>query len=568
MRWIFLFLLVLPYFLYADFVDSTKSKKISEIFYQKQFYKFHKTIVTSKVIQTIPIVFKNQTCFYINKMYPKGFVITTANDEAFPIFGYSFENDIDFNNLPENFIEYIQLASTQIINIPKNNSKENYKYLWKDIEHTPLNKIDFSTNTISPLLNLKWDQGVPYNNQCPPHPRGPGGRCLTGCVATAMAMVMKYHNYPVNGKGTKTFYWTSWDTIDFENTYYRWNQMTPVANSQSANAIAELMYHCGVSVNMNYGPTASGSYTFWVPGAMKNYFRYHPQIRYLRREQMFDYEWDMLIRDELRYKRPIIYSGSGTGGHAFVCDGFQDTCFYHFNWGWSGYANGYYYYNDLTPGNNNFTYGQGAVVYIMPYFGKYCVENFLYNDTARSINDGSGISYYWNNTSCSWIIKPKNNKNVTLYFNMFNTEPNNDVLYVYDGQNDQAPLIGAFSGNTLPPVITSTNNSLFLKFITNDTIQGHGWEAYYTTSYVGIENNENITNINIYPNPCDEYLYIENVQQKIKQIEIYNSYGKKINFYYNTCQNQLNTSHLPNGIYYIKIYAGQQVYIKKFCILR
>lgn len=568
MKHILAILFFIPFCVYADFVDSTRAKKIAELFYQKQLYKFEKNIVAPKVIQTIPIANNNQICFYINRINPKGFVIVSANDKAFPIFGYSFENDIKNDNLPENLLEYLQSASSQIINVSNNHSVENYNHVWKDIEQTPLNKIIFSNNTVSPLLNLKWDQGVPYNKYCPTHPRGPGGRCVTGCVATAMAMVMKYHNYPVNGKGVKTFYWNDWDTIDYENTYYRWNQMTPIASTQSADAIAELMYHCGVSVNMDYGPSASGSFTFWVPGAMKNYFRYHPQIRYLRREQMFDYEWDMLIRDELRYKRPIIYSGSGTGGHAFICDGFQDTCFYHFNWGWSGYANGYYYYNDLTPGSNDFSYGQGAVVYIMPYFGNYCVENFLHNDTARTINDGSGLSYYWNNTSCSWIIKPKNGQNIWLYFNKFQTEANNDVLYIYDGQNDQAPLIGAFSGYTLPATIASSGNALFLKFITNDTIQGQGWEAYYTTTPVGINNIEDNTNIKLYPNPCNEFLYFENISQKITHIEIFNIIGKKMNITHLANQNFVNVASLPNGIYTIKFYSNQKVYSSKFCILR
>ncbi len=566
MKILFVLWLLIPAFIYADVVDTNITKKIAINFYKKQYYKFNKSTVNPTIKYVTPYSTNGDICFYIHHIEPKGFVIVSANDFAFPIFAYSFENEFPTENLPESLIEYMNSAAKHIQNIAKNINEINYKHIWNDIEHTPLHKVTHSSNSISPLLNLKWDQSVPYNIHCPPHPRGPGGRCLTGCVATAMAMVMKYHNYPTNGKGMKTFYWTDWDTIDFENTFYRWNQMTSVANSQSADAIAELMYHCGVSVNMDYGPSASGSYTFWIPGAMKNYFRYHPQIRYLRREQMFDYEWDMLIRDELRYKRPVIYSGSGTGGHAFICDGFQDTCFYHFNWGWSGYANGYYYYNDLTPGNNDFSYGQGAVVYIMPYFNKYCVQNFLHNDTARSISDGSGFSYYWNNTNCSWVIKPKNNKNVTLYFNMFNTEPNNDVLFIYDGENDQAPLIGAFSGNTLPSVITSTNNSLFLNFITNDTIQGQGWEAYYTTSLVGIEDNNNIFKFNIYPNPCNDVLFIENNSQNISLIEIFNSFGKKMNIQF--CNNQVNTSQYPNGIYYIKFYINQQVYIKKFCVLR
>ena len=567
MRWLFFLFLIFPLLFKAEIIDSTKSKIIAELFYKKQYYKFNKEIIDCKVKNVTIYNFENKPAFFINHMSPSGFVIVSSNDLAFPVFGYSFENDFPTDNLPENLKEYLNLAAKQILNITNNNTSLNYKQVWDNIENTSISKINFSNLNVAPLINLKWDQGVPYNNYCPPHPRGPGGRCVTGCVATAMAMVMKYHNYPIHGNDFKTFYWYDWDTIDFENTYYRWNQMTIYATNQSADAIAELMYHCGISVNMNYGPDGSSSYTFLVPYAMKHYFRYHPQIRYLSRNNFFDYEWDMLIRDELTLKRPVIYSGSGTGGHAFVCDGFQDTCFYHFNWGWSGYANGYYYYNDLTPGNNDFSYGQAAVVYIMPYFNNYCVENFEYTDTARAINDGSGLSYYWNNTSCSWIIKPRNGKNIWLYFNSFNTEPNNDILYIYDGNNEQAPLLGAFSGYTLPPVINSTGNSLYLKFVTNDTIQGLGWDAYYSTTPLSIEENNDIP-INIYPNPANEILFI-NLSRPPDKVELLDLLGKRILSFdkINSITISINTSNIKNGMYYLKITYNDKIISKKFSII-
>lgn len=565
-RFFFIGLLLISFQLFSAPVDSVRAKNVAKLFYEKQFYKFYQQKVNTEIRNIHVVEYLNQPSFYIVSFNPIGFVIVSADDIAFPILGYSFENDIIPDNLPDALNHYISEAGKQIITT-KHIKTNAFEAIWKEIEEKPLSKVSFSTNAVAPLLSLKWDQGVPYNNYCPPHPKGPGGRCLTGCVATAMAMVMKYHNYPERGRGMKTFYWTEWDTIDYENTYYRWNQMTITANTQSADAIAELMYHCGVSVNMDYGPNASGSFTFWVPNAMKNYFRYHPQIRYFRRDQFFDYEWDMMIRDELTYKRPIIYSGSGTGGHAFVCDGFQDTCFYHFNWGWSGYGNGYYYYNDLTPGNNDFSYGQGAVVYIMPYFGNYCVENALLNDTARSFNDGSGLSNYWNNTSCSWLIKPKNGQNIWLYFSKFQTEPNNDVLYIYDGVNDQAPLIGAYSGYTLPPTITSSGNGLFLKFTTNETIQGQGWEAYYSTSPVHVENNHFEESIKIYPNPTQEQLTIELLDNTQCTYEMFNFIGQKVQtgeFYQKT---SINVNHLSPGLYHLKINTGKQSLTRKITIV-
>lgn len=558
-------LVIFPLIISAKFVDSDRAVNVAKLFYQKQYYRFNKEIKTVEIKDFQVFSINNTPTCYIVKIIPSGFVIVSANDNAFPIIGYSFDEDILSNQLPESLQEYLNLVSNQIIQATSQKQSD-YNNIWYKIENEPLTKTSYSENAVAPLLNLYWDQGVPYNNYCPPNSHGPGGHCVTGCVATAMAQAMKYWNYPEHGKGFKTFIWSDIDTIDYENTYYRWSQMTPSANSQSGDAIAELMYHCGVSVNMNYGPDGSSSYTEWVPDAMKDYFRYHPSIRFKQRSKFTDYDWDILIRDELNFRRVVIYSGSGTGGHAFVCDGYQDTCFYHFNWGWSGYANGYYYYNDLTPGSNDFSYGQGAVVRIMPYFGDYCRENVQITDTARTLDDGSGLSYYWNNSHCSWLIQPNNVSQIKLMFTNFSTESNNDVLTIYDGVNEQAPVLGQFSGNQLPPEIQSTGGALFLTFNTNDTIQGLGWELYYTSTVVGIEQNELNKAIKLYPNPADDYFLVQADNKDpylVKIIDILGNviYEKKI-----STSSEINTSSFLNGFYIVEISFSNKKYRTKLII--
>ncbi|NSW45830.1 MAG: C10 family peptidase [Bacteroidales bacterium] len=561
----FLYLVVIPFFVFAKYVESDRALKVAKQFYQKQYYRFNYEIKNISIKDVHSYFINNRLACYIIRINPNGFVITSADDNAFPIIGYSFNEDIIPQQLPESMKNYLDLASEQILKA-RELKKSYYNDIWLKIENEPLTKTTLSSNAISPFLNLYWDQGVPYNNYCPPSSHGPGGHCVTGCVATAMAMTMKYYNYPEHGKGEKTFIWSDIDTIDYENTYYRWSEMTSYANSQSGDAIAELMYHCGVAVNMNYGPDGSSSYTEWVPDAMKDYFRYHPSIRFKDRSKFTDYDWDILIRDQLNLKRPVIYSGSGTGGHAFVCDGYQDTCFYHFNWGWSGYANGYYYYNDLTPGSNDFSYGQGAVINIMPYFADYCNQDNILIDTTRTLEDGSGLSYYWNNTHCSWLIKPRGASQIKLNFTNFNTETNYDVLSIYDGETDQAPLIGSFSGNQLPSEILSTGNALFLTFNTNDTIQGQGWELYYTSIFVGIEPINLENQFQLFPNPVNNYLTITSKSNENYTIHIYNVLGEKV--YSQTTKNDLliNTASLNNGLYLIEISQQYQKIRKKFIV--
>ncbi len=561
---VFSSLIFIPFLLSAKFVTIERANNVAKQFYEKQFYKFNHYSKSSEIKETKPFYYNNSITMYIIVFNPKGFVIVSSDDNSFPIIGYSFDDNISLEQLPPSATEYLNLASAEIVN-SSNLIKSFNNSIWNKIEQEPISKTNFSSNSVAPLITLKWDQGVPYNNYCPPNSHGPGGHCVTGCVATAMAMAMKYYNYPEHGQGTKEFYWVDLDTVDYEHTYYRWSQMTAVANSQSGDAIAELMYHCGVSVNMNYGPDGSSSFTEWVPDAMRNNFRYHPSIRYKERIHFSDYDWDILIRDELNNSRIIIYSGTGTGGHAFICDGYQDTCFYHFNWGWSGYANGYYYYNDLTPGSDDFTYSQGAVVNIMPYFANYCQENVLLIDTTRSLNDGSGLSYYWNNTHCSWIIKPQNATQIKLNFTSFNTEANNDILNIYDGENAQSSLLGSFSGNMIPSEITSTGGSVYLEFNSNDTIQGLGWDLYYTTT-VGINNNHINQNFKIFPTPANNILNVNPIFNGFYNLRIIDILGKTV--YKETCHNNslINVENLMNGFYFVEIEYNHMKFVQKFSI--
>jgi len=554
-------------------ISTTKSQKISvdyaekigKKFIEKQYYKYFlekKEFITKEII---PYSYDGDTVFYIITFKDSGFVIISNSKKAFPIMGYSYQDRIIIDSLPCCLRDYLDKAGRQVL-FSLSNKDVGYENVWERIlkeELDTLNKQKYNEKGVLPMVKLYWGQGYPYNMYCPAHPSGPGGHCVTGCVATAMAMVMKYHNYPENGNSYKVFLWSEPDTINFENTYYEWYKMTPWINSNSASAIALLMFHCGVSVDMNYGPQASASLSEFIPNALKTYFRYHPSIRIKYRRNFFSDEWDMLIRDELNYKRPVIYSGSGVGGgHAFVCDGYQDTCFYHFNWGWNGNANGYYYYNDLTPNNYDFSYDQKAVVFIQPYYRFYCTENFIYTDTARFIEDGSGVNYYWSNTNCSWLIKPRNNKKIKLEFISFETENGKDFLYIYDGENENAPLIGAFSGNISITPIISSSNSLFLKFITDSSNQYQGWKAYYTTHF-----NYSITLKSeplIIFNKQNNNLFIKTNDSEIYFITIYDLQGKIL--YSTSFKNVLNISTINfSPFFIIKILSNNQgLYIRKF----
>ncbi len=207
---------------------------------------------------------------------------------------------------------------------------------------------------IAPLIQTEWNQEWPYNLLCP---KVDGHETVTGCVATAMAQVMKYHSYPVNGKGTYSYYWEPGKeelTFDYANTPFRWAEMTDRYDDKSTEtakeAVAELMLGCGISVNMHYEPGGSGAATTRMGEALIDIFGYSPSLWMPNRAYYGYDEWEEMVYNDLAQGLPVLYSGAGTdGGHQFICDGYRADGYFHFNWGWGGISNGYFLLTALNP---------------------------------------------------------------------------------------------------------------------------------------------------------------------------------------------------------------------------
>ena len=184
-----------------------------------------------------------------------------------------------------------------------------------------------------------------------------------------MAMIMKYWNYPAKATGSHSYIPEGYpaQTVDFSSATYDWDNMPKEIFSFSPvneiEAIALLMYHCGVSIDMKYGAMASSGYSELVPSAMNKYFSYTANMRHLYREQHELGEWEKLLVDNLNQRLPVFYAGSSqiSGGHAFLCDGYNEEGYFHFNWGWSGELNGYFAIDALTPTGADYNVNQGAL---------------------------------------------------------------------------------------------------------------------------------------------------------------------------------------------------------------
>ncbi len=543
-------------------VSLDDAKHIAENFIKHQSAKINPIKykgVKYSIKNTNTITNEGSDYFHVVNYNNGGFVLVSADKRAVPVLAYSFEDEFDYNNMApgtKEWIKYQYILPINTIRTQNLEPKASVIAQWENMLRNDFSN-EKSVRGIEPLVETKWNQDSPYNMYCPEHPEGPGGRTYAGCVATTMSQIMKFWDYPEVGRGEYEFFWGDYQTVNFGETHYRWDEMTVTANSQSKDAIAELMFHCGVSVNMDWGYDGSGTQTEYAVNALKQYFRYRTGIYYVNKSDLFDDVWKLTIKEELDKGHPIIYSGNpqdGGTGHAFVCDAYQDTSYFHFNWGWGGYNDGFFYLDDMTPGDLDFSYYNTMVLNIAPPNADFCAESTIYTQPEWTFEDGSGSNYYYNNTNCSWLIAPEveDIELLRLTFTKFNLAPN-DVLRIYKGRNGNASLdlVGEFTSNNRPNVIDNTDGDRFyLVFETDGEGQAEGWEASYTTFATGIDKNE-LNGISLYPNPANETINITGIYNS--NVKIYDIYGKMIKDYTNIDNTSIDISDLAKGVYFVKI---------------
>ena len=277
-----------------------------------------------------------------------GFVLVGADDRLPEVLGYSDQASFDPDNLSPEFRYWMQCYEEELSQIT-NPLSPPLRGGWGGV-------------SVSPLLSSTWNQSSPYNDLAPLY-NETGGRCVTGCVATAMAQVMYYHKYPEIGTGSHSYLWVCTNPVgksatlsaNFGQTVYDWSSMLDTYKSytpQQGAAVATLMYHCGVSIEMGYGQS-SGAYTEKVPVALNTYFGYDPNYQRIRKDMYPADSLNRIIAAELQANRPVLVSGSNDeGGHAFVCDGCDNKGYFHINWGWGGSNDGYYLLTALNPGKS------------------------------------------------------------------------------------------------------------------------------------------------------------------------------------------------------------------------
>ena len=339
---------------------------------------------------------------YIYNIGSHGFVMVSGNTVLPPVLGYSLnENFPSLEGAPENFTSWIGHYGEMIDYAMENGIQPEPKVLqqWNDAAKGLFPTRN--TTSVEPLLTTLWNQDYPYNYYAPETSGGwwgggPGGHCYAGCVACAMAQVMKYWNHPTTGNGSHSYNHSTYgqQSANFGETTYQWDIMPNELGYQAndpAKAVALLMYHCGVSVNMNFGPDGSAAYSKDVETALRSYFGYCG-AKYREKSKYDEETWIAMLKADLDQSHPVYYSGTSDsgGGHAIVCDGYDENDFFHFNLGWSGSGNDYYAIYDVAGYHNN----QAAVFNIVPMDIRPDSNGIIYVSA-----DGEGDGSSWSNAT-------------------------------------------------------------------------------------------------------------------------------------------------------------------------
>lgn len=446
----------------AATVDSESAKEVARgLFYERSatvsdFNNLQASIVKTELKQDTAL-------YYVISVNSQWHAVISADNAIYPVISYSF-HPYPETELPPAYVAWMENVREQILFALRNNLQADQAISEEWNYYSSHQKIDKSqVKAVAPLLSSSWHQGPPYNNNCPSSLTSvyPNNHVPVGCVAVAMGQIMNYWQYPVAGSGSH--YYTSnygYEYADFGGTTYDWTNMPAAATTSSPPAaqaaVAELLYHCGVSVDMMYGDSASGAYSSGAAFALMNYFNYMPNLTVEYRNTTSN--WDAKIKNDIDNGLPIFYAGSGTsGGHAFVLDGYQgsNNQHYHFNWGWGSNFNNYCYLSNLNPAgtSSNFSLSQEAIFGIEPMNSlQVSSQSVLLSSQASSSQSVTvTASTNWTiSSSASWLsISPSGgsgNGSITFTANSANTN------------SSSRTAIATLSGNGISHMITITQH--------------------------------------------------------------------------------------------------------------
>ena len=291
--------------------------------------------------------------YYVFNLNDHSFVIIAGDDAHRPVIGYSDESAFDASYIPPALSYYLDGVTECMLQLHQAVATPEVAAEWNSVlQHGRLISSIKGRGT-GYFCQTKWNQTYPYNYCCPEDPAGSGGHAIVGCLATAMSQLMRFWANPAQGIGNHCYTHETYGLIcaDFGNTIYDWDNMPNVLDNNATEAeklaTGTLCFHCGVAIDMGYGPDGSGGGSGPIPNAMHTYFDYSDSNVQLRRNDFETETWKTMVREQFDMGWPMYYGGCDNGGcHAFVCDGYDDNDYFHFNLGWGGSSDGWYLIDD------------------------------------------------------------------------------------------------------------------------------------------------------------------------------------------------------------------------------
>ena len=349
----FVLSLLIPLCASAKFVDESRARQlVSDCMMD--------VLINSASIGDVSqMKYEGDAAYYVINMQPEGWVIVAASDAVSPVIAYNTTGRFDMTPEMSNVNWWMNKVAAVVSESIRTDapSLEDWTF-----HHHPATR--GGEVIIQPLIKVHWNQGSPYNQFCP---TDGVDRAIVGCVAVGMAQAMSVAKWPERPVGSHSYFHDTYGvvSVDYDREEpYDWNAML----SGDKTEAARLLYHCGVSVDMNYGPSSSGAFSEDIKAAMVRYFSYPTTLKYTYKDNVAGYDWNNMCLDELRAGRAIIMSGAdsgGRGGHCYNVDGY-DGALFHFNWGWGGHCDGYYAMGDmkLPGGNGNYCEAMAAVTLV------------------------------------------------------------------------------------------------------------------------------------------------------------------------------------------------------------
>ena len=388
-------------------VDQETAKRLGQSFVKANF-EFTRQSDQLDLVQTA-FSDRGEACYYIFNVGETGFVIMAADDNYRPIIGYSDRGVFNPDDMAPALADYLEVARQGVMMasqaaLPKAAVTAD----WAMLEKCGRLVSRHGGREDVFLVQTTWNQNYPYNYFCPLGEGGPGGHCYAGCVATAAAQLMKYWDHPLHGQGIYTYIPEDHPeygplTVNFGEATYDWENMPNSISASSPieqiEAVAQLIYHVGVSVDMNYRPSSSGAVTGKLCQTMPAYFFYTNQMDNLYREDYTHEDYMLLITDAIDMSWPMVHRG---GGHAYVLDGYNDNDMVHFNWGWSGSSDGWFNIDE-----HGYTDGQSVIYNYVPAEVYAATSGAPTDMNVVPANDGTLVATIsWKNPSITLTNAP------------------------------------------------------------------------------------------------------------------------------------------------------------------